>query len=143
MSRVRIKFSELEDSFDYASAGAPFEHVAYLCLENGTFLWHSEWGDNDEELPEDIDDESKYIAIPHKNDLDLGNRLVFAFAAEHLLDDYDKVRDIFRERGAYRRFKDLLEYRDAIDKWHAFERQATVDALREWCRDNEVELEAE
>jgi hypothetical protein len=143
MSRTPVKFTELQHSFEYVSFGAPFEHAAYLCLETGEFHWHSEFGDNDEELPEDIDDESKYIAVPHKNDLDLGNRLVFRFAEHHLPDDYDEVRDMFRSRGAYRRFRELLARRNALDAWYAYENQATVDALREWCASRGVELETD
>jgi hypothetical protein len=56
--------------------------------------WHSEFGDNDEELPNDIDDE-KYISIPDKTELDLGKPLVFDFAREFLPVDYDEVRHIF------------------------------------------------
>jgi hypothetical protein len=49
------------------------------------------------------------IATPHKNDLDIGQRLVFVFVDTHLLDEYSRVRQIFRRRGAYGRFKHLLE----------------------------------
>jgi len=50
-------------------------HNAYLCKETGRILFTSEMGDSDE-LPEDVDDSDKYIAIPHKNDLELGKALV-------------------------------------------------------------------
>src|SRR5437868_15339794 len=63
----------------------------------------AEFGDNDEELPDDINDE-KYISIPDKRELDLGKPLVLDFAREFLPDDYDEVRHIFRRRGAYRQY---------------------------------------
>ena len=45
-----------------------------------------------------------------KNDLDLGSRLALRFADQHLPEKAaDKVYDIFRRKGAYARFKDLLE----------------------------------
>ena len=56
----------------------------------------------DEELDWDT-----YIQIPHKNDLDLGQRLVFEFVETHLPHEYNRVQQIFRRRGAYGRFKDL------------------------------------
>jgi hypothetical protein len=58
-----------------------------LCdRQSGKIYWHSEFGDNDEELPDDIDNE-KYIAIPDKRALDLGKPLVLDFAREFLPDD--------------------------------------------------------
>lgn len=42
--------------------------------------WYSEFDDDEEELPEDIDDE-KYIGIPHKTELDLGKRVQNLFGA--------------------------------------------------------------
>ncbi len=75
------------------------ENEAYLDRQSGKIYWHSEFGDNDEELPNDIDDE-KYIAIPDKKELDLGKPLVLDFAREFLPDDYDEVRHIFSRRGA-------------------------------------------
>jgi hypothetical protein len=62
-----------------------------------------------DELDEAAVDCEAMVAIPHKNDLDLGQSLVFEFVASTLPDEYDRVRDIFRHRGAYGRFKDLLD----------------------------------
>ncbi|WP_353817004.1 hypothetical protein [Mesorhizobium sp.] len=63
--------------------------------------------DDVEELPDDVEDSERYIAIPDKRELDLGKPLVLTFARHHLPDDYDKVREIFSRAGAYARFKDL------------------------------------
>ncbi|MDW6024052.1 hypothetical protein SAZ10_20095 [Mesorhizobium sp. BAC0120] len=62
------------------------------------------------------------------------------FARDHLPDDYDKVWEIFSRSGAYSRFKDLLAYRHAVDRWHAFEQEATEQALRDWCELHEIEV---
>ena len=70
--------------------------------------------------------------MPHKQDLDLGNRLVFHFVEEHLPDSYESVRDIFRRKGAYSRFRDLLEQHGRVDDWYRYEERATEAALREW-----------
>ena len=60
-----VSFGELHDAFLLTSFGAPGENQAYLDRHSGNFYYHSAYGDNKEELPEDIDDE-KYIAIPTK-----------------------------------------------------------------------------
>jgi hypothetical protein len=74
------------------SSGAPFEHSAYICLDSGKIYLHSDSVDLEEdELPEDLDTSSRYIAVPHRNDLDVGCRLVFAFIDQQLPDNGDTV----------------------------------------------------
>ena len=90
-------------------------------------------------MPDDIDDE-KYIAIPDKRELDLGKPLVLNFARKFLPDDYDEVRYIFSRRGAYRRYKELLVRRDALERWYDFSNKSEAAALREWCAENGIDL---
>ena len=75
------------------------ENEAYLDRQSGKIYWHSEFGDNDEKLPNAIDDE-KYILILDRKELHLGKALVFNFVREFLPDDYDEVRQIFNRREA-------------------------------------------
>src|SRR6478672_10339387 len=114
-----VSFSDVQLAFEFVSSGGMGENEAYLDRQSGKIYWHSEFGDNDEELPDDIDDE-KYISIPDKRELDLGKPLVLDFAREFLPDDYDEVRHIFSRRGAYRRYKDLLVRRAALERWYDF-----------------------
>lgn len=141
VDRSVVKFQDLLLAFDFVSSGAPMEHEAYLCKETGVIHWHSEYGDvEEEELPGDIDSD-KYVEIPHKNDLDLGKRLVLKFAAEFLPDEYDKVGEIFSRRGAYVRFKELLERNGKLQQWYDYEEKAQNEALRAWCEDNGIEID--
>lgn len=117
------------------------EHEAYLSVETGRVYWHSEWADEIEPLPDDIDEPGKYVLVPHKNNLDLGKQLVLGFVSERLPDDYDRVLSIFRRRGAYGRFKDLLEDRGLLDEWYEHENESCDKALRQWCRDEGIELD--
>ena len=135
-----VKFDDLLMAFEFVSVGAPAENEAYICRETGTIHWHSESADIEEELPDDVDSD-RYIAVPHKNELDLGKRLVLQFAAEHLPDEYDDVRQIFSRHGAYARFKDLLERSGRLQQWHDYEDRATKEALRDWCLDNDIEID--
>jgi hypothetical protein len=109
--------------------------------QSGKIYWHSAFSDNDEDLPDDIDDK-KYISIPDKRELDLGKPLVLDFAREFLPDDYDEVRHIFSRRGAYRRYKELLVRRDALERWYDFSNKSEAAALREWCAENGIDLSA-
>jgi hypothetical protein len=78
-----VSFSDLQFAFEFVSSGGIGENEAYLDRQSGKIYWHSEFGDNDEELPHDIDNE-KYIAIPDKRELDLGKPLVMDFVREFL-----------------------------------------------------------
>ena len=136
---MEIKFNDIVDAFEFVSFGRMYEHQAFLNKETGRIYWHSEVGDNEEELPEDIDD-GKYIGIPHKNELDLGKHLVLDFTCEYLPNDIDKVENIFRRKGAYSKFKALLENRKIIDKWYEFESNAQEKALKAWCEENGIQI---
>ena len=136
---MRVSFSDLQRAFEFVSSGGMAGNEAYLDRQSGKIYWHSEFGDNDEELPDDIDDE-KYTAIPDKRELDLGKPLVLDFARGFLPEDYDEVRRIFSRSGAYRRYKDLLVRRGALERWYDFSNKAEEVALREWCAQNGVDL---
>ena len=56
-----VSFSDLQLAFEFVSSGGMGENGAYLDRQSGKIYWHSEFGGNGEELPDDIDDE-KYIA---------------------------------------------------------------------------------
>ena len=135
-------FREIFDAFEFVSmSGGLGDHQAFLCRRTGKIYWHSEFSDVDElndALPDDIEDDEKYIAIPDKRELDLGKPLVLDFAREFLPNDFDEVRYIFGKRGAYRKFRALLARRNAVDRWYEFELKATEQALRDWCELNSI-----
>ena len=136
---MAVEFKDIVDAFDFVSFGQMYTHQAFLNKETGKIYWHSEFGDNEEELPEDLDDE-KYIEIPHKNELELGKSLVLDFAYEHLPDETNKIKEIFRKKGAYSKFKSLLERKGVIEKWYEYESRAHEKALRAWCKENEIKI---
>ena len=138
-------FEEIRDAFDFADINAGADHHAVVCRRTGKIHTYSEFaGDkefDDDEPPDDVEDEEKYLAIPGKRDLDLGKSLVLDFAREFLPDDFDDVRYMFSKRGAYRKFRALLTRRKgALERWYAFEAKATERALRQWCEANSIEL---
>ena len=134
-----IKFSDIEDAFLFVSSAPYGEHVAVIRKSTGRILWRSEIGDMDEISDEDLESDDT-VEIPHKNDLDLGQRLVFDFVLANLPDDYDHVRRIFSRRGAYGRLKEFLDAKGLLQSWYDFENEAEQKALREWCQDNDIEV---
>lgn len=135
-----VKFSDLLDAFEFVSFGSPFEHNAYIDPDTGAIYYVSAQIDLEEEVPDDLETSDRYIAIPHKNDLNLGRRLALSFVDQELPNDYDTVNDFFRSKGAYSRFKGFLEGRNLLERWYAFEATATENALRTWCHENNITL---
>lgn len=137
-----MKYEDLSAAFDFVSFGAPFEHRAFVSRDTGAVYWISEANpSDDQDVPDDLETSDRYIAIPHKNDLDLGNQLALRFAEEQLSHRFAAIQAFFRHRGAYARFKELLSSEDCLDKWYAYEAEATDQALRAWCTANEIQLD--
>jgi hypothetical protein len=138
---VKVKYDDLSAAFDFVSVATPFEHRAFVSLDTGAVHWISETSPLvDEDLPDDLEESDRYLAIPHKNDLDLGNNLAFRFVGAQLPHRYADVEVFFRRRGAYGRFKELLASEGCLEQWYAFEAESTERALREWCDANEIQL---
>ncbi len=137
---VTVKYDDLSAAFDFVSFAAPMEHHAFISLDTGTIYWISELNPLEEEVPEDLETSDRYLAIPHKNDLDLGSDLALRFTAEELPGQYARVEEFFRHRGAYARFKDLLVSEGCLDKWYVFEADSTERALKNWCTENDIDV---
>ena len=140
--QVSVDAEELRDAFDFVSSGAQYQCSAYISLDTGKIYWKSDALDEDDlpDQPDDLETSDRYIAVPHKNELDLGRRLVLTFADQELPEDADTIADYFRRRGAYSRFKDLLHARGALQRWYDFEERATETALLAWCEANAILL---
>ncbi|MFK4510304.1 hypothetical protein LPJ38_11345 [Bradyrhizobium daqingense] len=141
-----VKFNDILEALEFANTGTGGglgDFRAFVCKQTAEIYYQTNplySGELDDELPDDIENEDKYIPLPDKRDLDLGKPLVLAFAREFLPDDFDDVRYFFSKRGAYPKFKALLARRRAIERWHAFEKEATEQALREWCALHSIEI---
>ena len=140
---TRIDFEKLEDAFDFVSWSPDYENRAVLDRRTGQFLFQStaDGAEDEDELPEDIDDDPDFVDIPHKNDLDLGRRVAADFAALRMPEDPHVISRIFSGPGAFGRWKVLLEERSLLEEWFDFERDRTRAALREWCEEQGLELE--
>jgi hypothetical protein len=137
-----VAFDDLVSAYDFVEAGAG-ACQAYLDPSTGRIFWVSDLVDTaEEDIPEDLETSDAYIAIPDKRDLGVGLPVVEAFVEDELPDDWNRVMEMFRRKGAYGRFKQLLDDRGALERWYAFETAAREQALRAWCEDNDIPLKA-
>ena len=136
-----IAYDDLEAALEWVSGSEAFGNAAYISKATGHVYYASSGVDVPEELPDDCDDPALYWSVPDTRALDLGSRLVHQFAEQHLPEHQHEVRDIFRRKGAYGRFKALLERLGALDAWHEFERSETASALLAWAQEEGMSVE--
>ena len=134
-----VKFDDLLAAYEWVSS-SPDDSEAFVSRVTGTVHWSSSTIELDDDLPEDIEDASIYVAVPNKYDLNLGKNLALTFAEDQLADSYLTIANIFRQRGAYSRFKDLLERKDCLQAWYDYEAKATELALREWAAEEGITI---
>jgi len=137
---VAVKFDDLSLAFEFVGSAAPSENNAYISLDTGQIYCTSELNPLDEEVPDDLETSDRYLLVPHKTELDLGKGLALRFAASELPHCYDRIVGFFRHKGAYARFKDLLDSEGALERWYKYEAGATERALRGWCAENDIQL---
>lgn len=131
---ANVDANELENAMILMDSAGSGE--AWVCRETGKVIMRSDLIDEEEVVPDDVDDDDKYVTVPGLKSLDLGHALVFDFVLEHAPDAESEVRQMFRRSGAYRRFSNFLDDRDLTDRWHGFRDQRTLAAMREWCEEN-------
>jgi len=137
---TKIYFNELRNAFDFVSSAPKYQHKAYICKDSGIIYWVSESIELEEEVPGDLEISESYIPVPHKNDLKLGQSLALSFISDEIPNDYNFVANLFRKRGTYRRFKELLQLEGLLGKWLTFEANATDVALHDWCKEKNIEV---
>jgi len=136
----KFKLMDIESAFDFANLGEFSDNSAAVNRKTGEIYYLGDAVDDD--LPEDFDEgDDSIVWIPGKHDLDLGRRLVIDFAREYCPENLDEIQDIFSHRGAYRAYKELLANKILLEKWYIFEEDKTRQALLEWCRINNIEIE--
>lgn len=135
-----INLDELRNAFEFVSSGPSSQNYAYMCMDTGIIYWKSNVMDLEEEIPADLETSDRYIPVPHKNDLQLGQSLALSFIDQEIPHEYNFAASLFRKRGAYRRFKELLQAEGLLEKWFAFEANASDMALQDWCKENNIEL---
>jgi hypothetical protein len=84
-------------------------------------LCRSDDTDDFDPLPDDIDDEARYVPVPDQHGLELGKPLALEFTRTQLPACYEQVCAMFAHRGAYARFRDLLEHHQSLDALHQWE----------------------
>lgn len=135
-TRPTVAFADLQSAFDWIAAGSLMRAEAYIDLRDGRVWCVSEDAGIEEAKPPPDLDSGHYLAVPDKRNLDLGRQLAFDFARRYLPRDFDRVRAMFHRRGAYGRFRELVEARGLRQQWFDFRDAAERHATIAWAESN-------
>jgi len=102
-----VSFGDIEDAFLFVSSAPYGTNSAYLNLETGEIFYRSEMM-GITELEGEKMDRDQMIEIPHKNDLELGQSIVFEFVEANLPDAYHRCVTFSDERGRIVALKSFL-----------------------------------
>ncbi len=144
-SPVTVSLKELIQALDWVSDLSNSENMAFVGRETGRVYMASDKDIGDElesDLPSDIDDITKYAIVPSRQDLRLGKRLAVRFVQASLPERLEETYEVFAARGAYARFKDMLEREQVLQAWYAFEAEAVERELRDWAESEALAVAA-
>ena len=125
----------------YVSSGMMLSTEAYISRKTGEIFYVSDDPDVNVGNPKDLGNYEKYIEVPGKVELDLGKRIVFRFVSGTLPKNMDEVEEIFRRKGAYTRYKSLLERNIKLEEWYKYESECMKRELEIWAGEEGFELE--
>ena len=102
---MALTYDDLCLAYEFVSSAEAGDYQGFVCRKPGKiYLRAGEFGHplpDEDQLPEDLDENEQYVALPNKRQFDLGKPLVLDFARQFLADDFEEVRRIFSKRGAY------------------------------------------
>lgn len=115
-SKPRVELSELEHALLWSSDEME-ESWAVVSRRDGHIYFRGPYADDELEAPpDDVDDPRFHARVPSKRDLDLGRPLALDFARSCGPEVYDTVCDYFRRKGAFRRFRALIDAKGLTDR---------------------------
>lgn len=129
---VRVSVDDLEEAYTFVSMGGS-DVAAWVNRRTGKVHTSTTETDVDEMPEDDHGDEADCVAIPDSVDLEMGTNVVRDFTALKVPELGERIDAIFSRRGAYERFKDLLEGEGKLQLWYDYEAERLEAALREWC----------
>ncbi len=130
-----ISFDDLVEALMWVSSPPEADAEAFISRATGKTYVRAIDGPIDEDFPPDVDDDTKYVAVPRRNELDLGRVLALRFIDEMAPHLEAEVRHAFGRQGAYRYLRALLDRNGLLDRWHEYENAATKRALESWAQE--------
>lgn len=126
--------------------------TAYLDTQTGEVEWFSDynseylgnnedfkaWWNEEYEGPDD-----RFVRMPRRweiNDYHIMEDFIESLPDEKAADSLARA---IEGRGAFGRFRAVVDSLGKLDEWYAFKHDAYVQITREWCEENEVKYKEE
>lgn len=136
-----VSMDDLEMGLEFNSSQS-FGNDVYIDTETSNIIFTGDFAV--EESPADVAENDRYVLMPTKYELDLGKSIALQFACDVMNESMaDEVYSIFKNKGAYSKFKDFLENKGLLEQWYRHEEAQKKEALKEWCQDNNIQIAAQ
>ena len=134
-----VKLDELEGAAMMVEDGGG-SVTAMVSRETGMIhLLNDEYMAEDAPIPPPAGGNDGYVPVPPAGTLGIGDALVLRFAATHLAEDQDTVRELFRDRNT-EGFARLLKERGAGEAWERFHEEVVRRGVPRWWEENGLQL---
>ena len=129
----KVKLDAIAEALDWVDD----ETSVYYNTETGETVMYNENWDNEDIDMDEIDFDDKYIALPDQYEIN-EYHMMEAFAYDH---NDDRLIIAIQGRGAFRRFKDTVDYVGLRNEWFEFRDNCYRSRAEDWCRDHGLEWE--
>lgn len=135
---MKVKLSDIIGAIEMANQYSE----SFLDRETGEIVWISEMAmtsDEQEEAYEQLDEHGFY-RLPSTFDIreyDMMEEFISSLP-EPL---QNKLEQVIRGKGAFRRFKNTIRYLGIEDEWYQYQASEYRRKAIEWCEENELEYE--
>ncbi|MYL50557.1 hypothetical protein GLV98_13750 [Halobacillus litoralis] len=88
-----------------------------------------------------VHNEERFVKLPSKwdiNDYEIMEDYSYSIEDEQVR---KQVLNAIRGRGAFRRFREHVEYHGLLNDWYKYKTDRYVEIAREWCEENDIPYE--
>lgn len=87
--------------------------------------------------------EQDYILLPSKYDFHEYRHIERFILSLPIEEQREELFSLIKGKGAFSRFREGLDRFLLSDKWHQYRDKALLEFARDWCHNNEIEIEFE
>lgn len=154
---MKVKLSAIIDGFEFDS----IETSSFLNLKTGEIVFfqdeeiraaednedligkHDWYIEAVEKAKQYLENQDEYIALPTKYEFH-EYRIVQDFISSLPIEEQrNELYSLIKSKGAFSRFRRGLERFLLEDKWYKYKDEAILKFVKNWCEENNIELEDE
>ncbi len=88
-----------------------------------------------------LENQDDYLPLPEKYDFN-EYRIIEKFISNVAVPKQSEIlSQAIHGKGAFRRFKEMLEKLELVDQWYKFREQKLREFVELWCKENKIDFE--